>query len=1036
MASVASFFVSRVDTEADKRLDEIGGHDELKGTLAIANAKLAYETYKEVFAGERWEALRAKGASAQRCLWASTSTKNPEYRDVIYVEELIGRDTVNTMPRETVEAFQDHGEVADTLRARRRGRPAHAAGLRRRGHRLRRRGGDARARGRGEVRQVVRPAVRRRRGQARRDGAGMSAERRRELGQQLRVDSVRSSAAAGSGHPTSSMSAADLMAVLLDGGYLRHGHAGPGQPGERPPDLLQGPRLAALLRGAQGGGDHRRRGAADVPQARLAPRGPPHAAHPAHGRGDGLARARACRSRSAWRWPGKRLDRLPYRVWCLCGDSEMAEGSMWEAFEHAAFAGLDNLTAIIDVNRLGQTRETMVGWDLDTLQARAPRRSAGTPSRSTATTWRRSTPPTREAVGDDGPADGDHRPDEEGQGRRRRSRTCPTSTASRSTSPRRRSRSSAGSATCPVRLAAPEAGEPHRFEVDRRRACRRWELGEEVATRQAYGEALTALGGRRGDVVALDGEVSNSTHSEMFRKAHEDRYFEMFIAENQLVAAAVGMQVRGWVPFASTFAAFLSRAYDFVRMAAISRADIRLSGSHAGVSIGEDGPSQMALEDIASFRAIHGSTVLHPSDANQAAQLVEAMAERTGISFIRTLRGKTEVRTPPDEDVRIGGSRVVREGDDVAIVACGITVDQAVEAAETLAEDGIAGPRARLLLDQADRRRGRPRRGARVRRARHRGGPLAGGRAGRRGARGAGRGRRPPAGAQAGRARDADVGQARRAAAPGRHRRRGHRRRRAGAGAREGRVPAAAAPAGASSTGANRSPCSATRASTSSALKASASGSRLRARPPPPPSDRGGDRRALAARSEYTQTGRLVLVVLAPVDEHLARRAGLGHLGHDELRVRGARAPGRAPCANVLRLLVGGRRVERHVELHALGAGGLRERLAGRSGRTRRAAGSATSAHSTMVAGGPGSRSKASIVGACGVVGAAPAAYAAPGRRGWPARRASAGPRRGSSDVAPVVARLAPARCAPSPAGGSGTASRRRTARRRRSGSA
>jgi transketolase len=183
--------------------------------------------------------------------------------------------------------------------------------------------------------------------------------------------------------------------------------------------------------------------------------------------------------------------------------------------------------------------------------------------------------------------------------------------------------------------------------------------------------------------------VSNSTHSELFREAHEDRYFEMFIAEQQMIAAAVGMQVRGWVPFASTFAAFLTRAYDFIRMAAISRANIRLSGSHAGVSIGEDGPSQMALEDLAAFRAIHGSTVLHPSDANQTAKLVAAMADREGISFIRTLRGKTEVRTPAGEDVTIGGSRVVRDGDDVAIVACGVTVDQAVEAAEALAADGI-----------------------------------------------------------------------------------------------------------------------------------------------------------------------------------------------------------------------------------------------------------------------------------------------------------------------------------------------------------
>ncbi len=194
--------------------------------------------------------------------------------------------------------------------------------------------------------------------------------------------------------------------------------------------------------------------------------------------------------------------------------------------------------------------------------------------------------------------------------------------------------------------------------------------------------------------MALDGEVSNSTHSEDFRAAHEDRYFEMFIAEQQLVAAAVGFQVRGWVPFASTFAAFLARAYDFVRMAAISRANIRLSGSHAGVSIGEDGPSQMALEDIAAFRAVHGSTVLHPSDANQTSALVAAMADQPGISFLRTLRGKTPVRTPKDEDVRIGGSRVAHEGDDVAIVACGITLDEAVRAAETLEGDGI---RARVL---------------------------------------------------------------------------------------------------------------------------------------------------------------------------------------------------------------------------------------------------------------------------------------------------------------------------------------------------
>jgi transketolase len=518
----------------------------------------------------------------------------------------------------------------------------------------------------------------------------MSADRRRELGQQLRVDSVRSSAAAGSGHPTSSMSAADLMAVLLDGGYLRLDASALDNPDNDHLIFSKGhasPLYYAVLKAA---------GILDDAElltfrqldSRLeghpTPRIPPtDVATGSLGQGLPIAVGVAL--------AGKKLDRLPYRVWCLCGDSEMAEGSMWEAFEHAAFAGLDNLTAIIDVNRLGQTRETMVGWDLDTYARRAE-----------AFGWH--------AIAVDGhdveAIDGAYREAVETTGRPtviiaktkkgkgvKAVEDLPDKHGKPLDEPEAAIEELGGERDISVRLAAPEPGQPHRFEVTGGEMPT-YDLGDEVATRQAYGEALAALGGRRGDVVALDGEVSNSTHSELFRKAHEDRYFEMFIAENQLVATAVGMQVRGWVPFASTFAAFLSRAYDFVRMAAISRANIRLSGSHAGVSIGEDGPSQMALEDIAAFRAIHGSTVLHPSDANQTAKLVEALAERTGISFIRTLRGKTAVRTPADEDVRIGGSRVAHEGDDVAIVACGITVDEAVEAAEALAGDGI---RARVL---------------------------------------------------------------------------------------------------------------------------------------------------------------------------------------------------------------------------------------------------------------------------------------------------------------------------------------------------
>jgi transketolase len=213
-----------------------------------------------------------------------------------------------------------------------------------------------------------------------------------------------------------------------------------------------------------------------------------------------------------------------------------------------------------------------------------------------------------------------------------------------------------------------------------------------VATRKAYGEALAALGSARGDVVALDGEVSNSTYSEIFREAHPDRYIECFIAEQQMIATATGLQVQQYVPYVSTFAAFLSRAYDFVRMAAVSRAKLCLVGSHVGVSIGEDGPSQMGLEDIASLRAVHGSTILYPCDGNQTAQLVAAMADIDGISYLRTTRGGTDVIYGPDERFEVGGSKVVRSSDDdqVTIVGAGITVHEAIKAADALAADGIS----------------------------------------------------------------------------------------------------------------------------------------------------------------------------------------------------------------------------------------------------------------------------------------------------------------------------------------------------------
>jgi transketolase len=189
----------------------------------------------------------------------------------------------------------------------------------------------------------------------------------------------------------------------------------------------------------------------------------------------------------------------------------------------------------------------------------------------------------------------------------------------------------------------------------------------------------------------LDGEVSNSTHAEDFKKTAPERFFEMYIAEQQMVAAAVGMQVVGLVPFASTFAAFFTRAFDFVRMAAISRAQVRLVGSHAGVSIGEDGPSQMGLEDLAMMRSVHGSTVLYPCDGNQTAKLVAQMADRQGITYLRTTREKTPVIYGPGEDFEIGWCKVVRwsETDRVTIVAAGITVHEALKAYDVLAAQGV-----------------------------------------------------------------------------------------------------------------------------------------------------------------------------------------------------------------------------------------------------------------------------------------------------------------------------------------------------------
>ncbi|HCI82008.1 MAG TPA: transketolase [Ktedonobacter sp.] len=510
------------------------------------------------------------------------------------------------------------------------------------------------------------------------------------LAQQLRVDSIRCTSAAGSGHPTSSMSAADLMSVLMLS-YLHYDFDNPKNPNNDHLIFSKGhasPLLYSMYKAA---------GAiTDEELMTLRKFGSRLEGHPtpilpwvdvATGSlGQGLPIAVGIAL------AGKYLDKLPYHVWALMGDSEMAEGSIWEACDHASHYKLDNLIGMIDVNRLGQRGETELGWNTEAYEARVRAfgwnaivinghdfdeinkafaqaiQPNGAPTMIIAKTIKgRGVSFLENKNGWHGKALNQQQEEEA----------------------LKELNAPARSMTFPVqkpenRQPAPEAA---------KKAVELPQYGQDngVATRKAYGDALKALGAANPDVVAMDGEVSNSTYAEEFAKAYPDRFFEQFIAEQQLVATAVGMSVRHKIPFASTFAAFFSRAYDFIRMAAISRANIRLVGSHAGVSIGEDGPSQMALEDLAMMRAVFGSTVLYPSDPNQAAQLTAEMAEHGGIVYMRTTREKLPTLYSPDEKFSVGGSKVVRQSnkDQATVVAAGITLHEALKAADQLQSENI-----------------------------------------------------------------------------------------------------------------------------------------------------------------------------------------------------------------------------------------------------------------------------------------------------------------------------------------------------------
>jgi len=515
-----------------------------------------------------------------------------------------------------------------------------------------------------------------------------SNDRWAPLAAQLRADSIRATTAAGSGHPTSSLSAADLMAVLLED-HLRVDWRRPASPDDDRLVFSKGhasPLLYAMLKAAGAISDEellslRKLGSRleGHPTPRL-----PHVEVATGSLGQGLPAAVGIAL-------GARLLGREVRSWVLLGDSEMAEGSVYEALELAGHHALASIVAIVDMNRLGQRGPTMLQWDGERHAERA--RAFG---------WRALV------------VDGHHRGEIDrayAEAERSERPVCIVARTKKgagvsfledqegwhgkalSKDEAARALAELGHPPCDLVVRTPAPRPPRKRRELRRGSYEapRYEVGSSVATREAFGDALRALGDAREDVVALDGEVSNSTFTERFGKAHPERFFEMYIAEQQLVSAALGMQVLGLVPFASTFAAFLTRCHDQIRMAAVSRGRLALVGSHAGVSIGEDGPSQMGLEDLAMMRAVAGSTVLYPSCASTAADLTRRMADLDGVAYLRTTREKTPVLYAAGETFPIGGSKVVRrsEADAAAVLAAGITLHEALRAHHLLQATGI-----------------------------------------------------------------------------------------------------------------------------------------------------------------------------------------------------------------------------------------------------------------------------------------------------------------------------------------------------------
>ncbi|HKQ38294.1 MAG TPA: transketolase [Verrucomicrobiae bacterium] len=509
------------------------------------------------------------------------------------------------------------------------------------------------------------------------------------IANQLRIHSINATTAAGSGHPTSSMSAADIVAALFFGHMkyypndpkyynndrfiLSKGHAAPvlyaawAENGLIPVNELL--RLRELTSDLEG-----------HPTPRL-----PFVDVSTGSLGQGL-------SVGVGMAISARIDNLDFRTYVLLGDGECAEGSVWEAAALAGIYSLNNLIAIVDVNRLGQSQATAYGHDLKAYE-----------DKFKAFGWRTEVIDGHDmeeilevlaAVGlGDKPlaiiaktfkgAGVSFLQDKEGW----HGKALSKDEATRAIAELQPKATSGIGVHIepPTSLPAPNIAAPGSYPPIN------YSMGQSVATREAFGNALARIGESDQRIVSLDGDTKNSTFSEKFLKKFPARFVECFIAEQNMVGVAAGLSTRGKVPFASTFATFFTRAHDQIRMAGHSQANIKLAGSHVGVSIGEDGGSQMGLEDIAMFRAVIGSTVLYPSDAVCAEKLVEQMAKTRGLMFLRTSRPKTPVIYKTDEEFPIGGAKVVRQSasDKITVVGAGVTLFESLKAADTLAGEGI-----------------------------------------------------------------------------------------------------------------------------------------------------------------------------------------------------------------------------------------------------------------------------------------------------------------------------------------------------------